>query len=140
MCAALPTFRKFFRHVAPRLIGESTYGKGRTSGRVTGGTKPSQGIGGISSRYGFPSRIGSRRDQEDEFQLNGDGGTFVMTNVEGGASKADSGSDDAGKGVWNDDDSEKAIVAGSRDIIQTTTIAVEYSMDPDSRISEQHTR
>ncbi|PKS12463.1 hypothetical protein jhhlp_000669, partial [Lomentospora prolificans] len=137
MCAALPTFRKFLRHVAPRLIGESTYGKSRTSGHASGRTGTTGPIG--HSRYAFGSRLASQsRDPNDgyaRFKTNGE--AFVMTNVEGGRVKTKG---DSGKGVlWNDDDSEKAIVAGSRDIIQTTTIAVEYSTEPEGRRSRNQT-
>ncbi|KAJ2900399.1 hypothetical protein MKZ38_002456 [Zalerion maritima] len=41
ICASIPTLRKFFRHVAPRFIGESTYDKNGRGSKSRANTKSS---------------------------------------------------------------------------------------------------
>ncbi|KAI8287583.1 hypothetical protein K4K60_012340 [Colletotrichum sp. SAR11_57] len=63
ICAALPTLRKFFRHVAPKIIGESTYAKGSKKS-VTGSTNISRmTIGGSNGRR---NRNGHPQPNEDD--------------------------------------------------------------------------
>lgn len=53
-----------------------------------------------------------------------------MTNVEATPkAPSDSGlpTDPQGETAWRDDDSEEGIVRGKGDIVQTTTITVDYS-------------
>ncbi|KXH63218.1 integral membrane protein [Colletotrichum salicis] len=117
ICASLPTLRKFFRHVAPKIIGESTYGKGKNVGGT--GSK-------ATSRMTIGSKNGTRnRAEYSQFDRDNNGEAFVMASM--GPNKpvtivtGNSESDPT-----EDDSSEKAIMRGNN-IFQTKTITVEYS-------------
>ncbi|VUC28230.1 unnamed protein product [Clonostachys rosea] len=121
MCASLPTFRKFVRHVAPKLLGESRYG---SKTKTNENSHP-------PSRTLVPNSQ-SRRDRHQYSQFDPEEGhatteTFVM----GPVSSKNKGK---GRGVldqiegWGDSDSERAIVAtppGSKGIARTTVVTVE---------------
>ncbi|OHE98498.1 integral membrane protein [Colletotrichum orchidophilum] len=118
ICAALPTIRKFFRHVAPKIIGESTYGKGtKTIGGT--GSKP-------ISRLTIGGTNGTRnRAEYSQFDREITGEAFVMANM--GTNKPVAiATGNSENDPTEDDSSEKAIVQGNN-IVQTKTITVEYS-------------
>jgi hypothetical protein len=136
--AALPTLRKFFKHVAPRMIGESygskpsrttgpSSGKPITSGHlVTIGSARSKSYGDGKYRKFGNSRTADRdRDQDSD--------DFVMHDLpHRSKSSANGGSRDLEIGKWeahvvSDDDSERAIIPPEdRAIVQTRTVVVQY--------------
>ncbi|TQN64198.1 Satratoxin biosynthesis SC1 cluster protein 4 [Colletotrichum shisoi] len=120
ICAALPTLRKFFRHVAPKIIGESTYGKGtKTMGRNGSKTVSRLTIGGTN---------GTRnRAEYSQFDLDNSAETFAMASV-APPSKQGAASTGVFEGdtTWDDDSSEKTIIRG-KNIVQTKTVTVEYT-------------
>ena len=76
ICAALPTVRKFFRHVAPRFIGEYSHDGSRSRSRTNGKSglsAPKSGniitIGGSGGGGGGGSSTGhtSRRDRHHQY-------------------------------------------------------------------------
>ncbi|SPO06289.1 related to integral membrane protein [Cephalotrichum gorgonifer] len=117
MCAAVPTLRAFLRHMAPRIIGEGTYGKAASKKNDVPG--PSRAC---SSRYGFVSK----RDPVEP------GGECIdMTAPKPGGVEGNSaeGTNSRVRGSWNDDDSERAIVVEPEEILQTAGFTGEYSTD-----------
>ncbi|WQF84422.1 hypothetical protein CDEST_09436 [Colletotrichum destructivum] len=120
ICAALPTLRKFFRHVAPKIIGESTYGKG---------TKTMGGNGSKTvSRLTIGGTNGTRnRAEYSQFDLDNSAETFAMASV---ATPSKQGAVSTGvcegDTTWDDDSSEKTIIRG-KNIVQTKTVTVEYT-------------
>lgn len=78
ICGMLPTLRKFFRCVAPKIIGESTYGKetgksganwskpgsGRSPALVTFGSLPSKGGLSHRNKHGGYAEFGSDLDAD----------------------------------------------------------------------------
>ncbi|CAM1501952.1 Fc.00g039360.m01.CDS01 [Cosmosporella sp. VM-42] len=124
ICAALPTLRKFFRHVAPKLIGESRYG---SKTKTTEGSHP-------PSRTLVPSSQ-SRRDRHQYSKFDPEEGAtheaYAMGPVTGQQDMQIMGGSSEEAVGWGDSDSEKAIVAGGskRTIVQTKTVTVQYSND-----------
>ncbi|KAF7554389.1 hypothetical protein G7046_g6842 [Stylonectria norvegica] len=125
ICAALPTLRKFFRHVAPKLIGEY--------GSRSGKSKTTEGASQPKGRTVVPSSQ-SRRDRHHYSQFDREEGqandAFIMGPVTGEHDLVIMG----GHGEemrWGDSDSQKAIVAtgAKTNIVQTKTVTVEYSED-----------
>lgn len=128
----MPTLRKFFKHVAPKLIGESRYGSktGRSSkyGKAdTAGSKP-------SVRAFVPSSQG-RRKRTNYSQFDEESGPpaedFALGPIKGvghNASTSVGNVDDAQTAGWVDSDSEKGIVGGTIKpaIVQTKTVTVQY--------------
>ncbi|KAK7449939.1 integral membrane protein [Colletotrichum acutatum] len=118
ICASLPTLRKFFRHVAPKIIGESTYGKGT---KTVGGTgsKP-------MSRTTIGGTNGTRnRAEYSQFDRDNNGEAFVMASM-GSNEPVTIATGHSEGDPAEDDSSEKAIIRGNN-IVQTKTITVEYS-------------
>ncbi|KAF4825696.1 Satratoxin biosynthesis SC1 cluster protein 4 [Colletotrichum siamense] len=118
ICAALPTLRKFFRHVAPKIIGESTYAKGSKKS-VTGSTTISRmTIGGSNGRR---NRNGHPQPNED------DGEAFDMER--GGGDHSASRTTPAYKDTpsYHDDVFAEQAINLSNAIIQTRTVTVEVS-------------
>ncbi|KXH25986.1 integral membrane protein [Colletotrichum nymphaeae SA-01] len=118
ICASLPTLRKFFRHVAPKIIGESTYGKGT---KTVGGTgsKP-------MSRMTIGGTNGTRnRAEYSQFDRDNNGEAFVMASM-GPNKPVTIATGHSESDPTEDDSSEKAIMRGNN-IVQTKTITVEYS-------------
>ncbi|KAK1622227.1 integral membrane protein [Colletotrichum phormii] len=117
ICASLPTLRKFFRHVAPKIIGESTYGKGKTVGGT--GSKP-------MSRMTIGGTNGTRnRAEYSQFDRDNNGEAFVMASM-GPNKPVTIATGNSENDPTEDDSSEKAIMRGNN-IVQTKTITVEYS-------------
>ncbi|CAH0050885.1 unnamed protein product [Clonostachys solani] len=120
MCASLPTFRKFIRHVAPKLLGESRYG---SKTKTNENSHP-------PSRTLVPNSQ-SRRDRHQYSQFDPEEGhvtteTFVMGPVSSKNKGKGRGPDQIDG--WADSDSERAIVAtppGSNGIARTTVVTVE---------------
>ncbi|KAJ4327041.1 hypothetical protein N0V84_002540 [Fusarium piperis] len=127
-CASMPTLRKFFKHVAPKLIGESRYGsKTGKSGKSGDNSKP-------PTRTLVPTSQ-SRRDRHQYSQFDAEGGQrpeeFVLGPIKGRADpKVTAGHGDDHVG-WGDSDSEKGMVVGTSKpaIVQTKTVTVEYTND-----------
>lgn len=131
----MPTLRKFFKHVAPKLIGESRYGS--KTGRSSKYGKPDTAASKHSIRgtFGPPSSQNRRKrtnysqfDQEnsppaDEFVMGPVKG--VRHNVSASVGNHDDTQTAAG---WGDSDSEKGIVEGTIKpaIMQTKTVTVQY--------------
>ncbi|GKT98067.1 integral membrane protein [Fusarium langsethiae] len=126
-CATMPTLRKFFKHVAPKLIGESRYGS-KTGRSSKYGKSDTAGSKLTSSSHGRRKRTNySQFDQERGSPT----GNFVMGPIKGvrhetGTSVGNR--DDTETAGWMDSDSEKGIVTGSvrPAIIQTKTVTVQY--------------
>lgn len=91
ICGMLPTLRKFFRHVAPKIIGESTYARGQSSKSGGGHYKSSNSspplvtFGSIPSSYqgghGHHHR-GYAKFDEYAFALETIGGTTMCPPAE----------------------------------------------------------
>ncbi|KAJ4048882.1 hypothetical protein ACKRZS_010157 [Fusarium odoratissimum] len=124
----MPTLRKFFKHVAPKLIGESRYGSktGKSSkyGKPDTGSKP-------PSRPFAPSSQG-RRDRTQYSQFDGDENpmpdNFALGPINGRVGHNTSVGQSEEVTGWIDSDSEKGIVGGTIKpaIVQTKTVTVEY--------------
>ncbi|OLN96264.1 hypothetical protein CCHL11_04418 [Colletotrichum chlorophyti] len=116
ICAALPTLRRFFRDVVPKIIGESTYGKASKKSGTGSKAMSRLTIGGTNA---------TRHCKEySQFNDNNSSEAFSMSNI--GPSRAVITGLKGEDVAWNgDDSSEKAIVHGNT-IVQTTTITVEY--------------
>ncbi|KAH8661044.1 hypothetical protein BGZ61DRAFT_464570 [Ilyonectria robusta] len=141
VCAALPTLRKFLKHVAPKLIGESAYARGTKPTGDSAGTGPPSGlrtIGMISTSKASKMK----RSQYSQFDTEDDGpspdqrqsdsyimSTYPATSYPSAAMTTEASSRWNGEeGVWGDDGSEKAIVKDNMAVIlQTKTVTVEYS-------------
>ncbi|KAF4974674.1 hypothetical protein FZEAL_8445 [Fusarium zealandicum] len=126
-CATMPTLRKFFKHVAPKLIGESRYGsKTGKSGKSGDNSKPptrnlvpdSQ-----SRRHRHQYSQFDPEEGQDGFALGPVKGRADLTTITGGNSEDHIG--------WGDSDSEKGIVDGTNKpaIVQRKTVTVEYTHD-----------
>ncbi|KAM5346656.1 hypothetical protein ACJ41O_009661 [Fusarium nematophilum] len=125
-CATMPTLRKFFKHVAPKLIGESRYGsKTGKSGKSGDNSKPPTRTLGPSSQ--------SRRDRHQYSQFDPEEGRegFALGPMTGRADLKISGGNSDDHVGWGDSDSERAIVDGTSKpaIVQTKTVTVEYTND-----------
>jgi hypothetical protein len=128
MCASLPTLRMFFRHFAPKLLGESYGSKTKTKDN----SQP------ISRTLAAASASQTRRDRTLYSQFDREEGvtteTYVMGPVKGKHSRRDRSSieDAVGSG---DDGSEKAIVVGSnnKEILQTTVFTIDVEHRPTDR-------
>lgn len=130
ICASLPTLRKFLKHVAPKLVGESIYGRS-SKGATGGGTAPPSALRTIGSVTA--SGVGKKqRNQYSQFDFADDasqhGGRnecIVMSRYSSGGVE-----DNHEDRVWADDGSERAIVKeGGKEIgkiIRTKTVTVEY--------------
>uniref|UniRef100_A0A8H7N5M0 Rhodopsin domain-containing protein n=1 Tax=Bionectria ochroleuca TaxID=29856 RepID=A0A8H7N5M0_BIOOC len=128
MCASLPTLRRFFKHVAPKLLGTSRYG---TKTKTNENTHP-------PSRTFIP-KSQSRRDRTQYSQFDAEEGgiatdTYIMGAVKGTSNNTITAGEPGDTGGWGDTDSEKAMVAGGSPkvaILQTTvvTVDVEYAED-----------
>jgi hypothetical protein len=128
----MPTLRKFFKHVAPKLIGESRYGSktGRSSkyGKAdTAGSRPSM--------RAFPPSSQNRRNRTNYSQFDEESNPpaedFAMGPIKGvghNASTSVGNVDETQAAGWMDSDSEKGIVAGTVKpaIMQTKTVTVQY--------------
>ncbi|KAK1704547.1 integral membrane protein [Colletotrichum lupini] len=118
ICASLPTLRKFFRHVAPKIIGESTYGKGTKTVGGTGSKPISRmTIGGTNETR--------NRAEYSQFDRDNNGEAFVMASM-GSNNPVTIATSHTEGDPTEDDSSEKAIMRGNN-IVQTKTITVEYS-------------
>ncbi|WAO86599.1 Hypothetical protein NCS54_00387900 [Fusarium falciforme] len=127
-CASMPTLRKFFKHVAPKLIGESRYGsKTGKSGKSGENSKP-------PTRTLVPTSQ-SRRDRHQYSQFDAGEGQgseeFVLGPIKGRADPRVTAGHSEDHVGWGDSDSEKGIVDGTSKpaIVQTTTVTVEYTND-----------
>lgn len=83
ICGSLPTLRKFFRHVAPKIIGESTYGGHRSRSKGSHSRKPwtksSSKLGAAPDLVTFGSlpvnghrayaKFGGRSGKDDDYIL-----------------------------------------------------------------------
>lgn len=128
MCASLPTLRRFFKHVAPKLLGTSRYG---TKTKTNENTHP-------PSRTFIP-KSQSRRDRTQYSQFDAEEGgiatdTYIMGAVKGTSNNTITAGEPGDTGGWGDTDSEKAMVTGGSPkvaILQTTvvTVDVEYAED-----------
>ncbi|KAH8178914.1 integral membrane protein [Sarocladium implicatum] len=152
ICAALPTVRKFFRHVAPRFIGEysrnGTTSRSRTNAKSGLSALKSGNIvtigGSGSGGGGNNSSHASRRDRhqysqfDDDVNSNSAGSVEEIALVSAGkgfhreqrVSGGRTQREEVGvaHGGWVDSDSDKAIVMSPKgSIVQTTSITVEYS-------------
>lgn len=136
MCAALPTLRKFLKHFAPKLIGESYGGSSKATGPANGTGGINSGLRTIGGTGGNATR--TKRSQYSQFD-DGEGsdtaGGFILQPYPEGsstsaavASESTSRWQDSDDGVWPDNDSEKAIVKNESGIIvQTKSVTVEYT-------------
>ncbi|KAM0243311.1 hypothetical protein ACHAPO_000156, partial [Fusarium lateritium] len=127
MCATMPTLRKFFKHVAPKLIGESRYGSktGRSSkyGKSeTVGSKLAPSSQGRRKRTNY-SQFDEGRDSPAEDFIMG-----PMKGVRHETRTSVGNADDTQAAGWMDSDSEKGIVGGTIKpaILQTKTVTVQY--------------
>ncbi|KAF5657790.1 integral membrane protein [Fusarium heterosporum] len=113
-CATMPTLRKFFKHVAPKLIGESRYGSktgksGKSSkyGQPDSSSKPSVLVSASQSRR--------KRTQYSQFddEENGMPDEFTLAPIKGMGHNATTsvGHIDENVTGWQDNDSERGIVA-----------------------------
>lgn len=141
ICGMLPTLRKFFRHVAPRIIGESTYGKPNSR-------MPSLGGGGGGGGGGCGVALGSLppegvnddkfgRDHHEEYALDVDEGHDARTAIKkghvdvrivGGCHRRDA---DGRRRRSQDsvDSSESQVpMVSEHGIMTTTRISVSYSL------------
>ncbi|KAH6894369.1 hypothetical protein B0T10DRAFT_603872 [Thelonectria olida] len=119
ICASTPTLRKFFKHMAPKLIGESRYGsKTRTN---TNSKTPSRTFGPSSTSRSRRSRLNYSQFDVEE----GEGSdTITLGPIMGRNDLKIMGGQNL-----SDSDSERAINPGgtnSKAIVQTTTVTVEY--------------
>ncbi|KAH6956796.1 hypothetical protein DER45DRAFT_595518 [Fusarium avenaceum] len=132
-CATMPTLRKFFKHVAPKLIGESRYGSktgksGKSSkyGKPDTGSKPSsRGIVPGSQHRRNRTKY-SQFDEEEQMPMPDE---FALAPIKGvGHNNTVVGHSDEHVLGWMDSDSEKGIVEGTIKpaIVQTKTVTVEY--------------
>lgn len=122
----MPTLRKFFKHVAPKLIGESRYGS-KTGKSGDNSKLPSRTVVTTSQ---------SRRHRHRYSQFDAEEGQraeeFALGPIKGRAdprvTAGHHGDDHLG---WGDSDSEKGIVEGTSKpaIVQTKTVTVEYTND-----------
>ncbi|KAF4999555.1 hypothetical protein FDECE_11476 [Fusarium decemcellulare] len=133
-CATMPTLRKFFKHVAPKLIGESRYGS-KTPNYGNYGKSAKSGDGSKPPTRAIVPTSQSRRDRHQYSQFDPDEGlsseAYAMGPIAGRVDhKISAGQSDEHVG-WGDSDSEKGIVDGSTKpaIVQTTTVTVEYTND-----------
>ncbi|KAL0938517.1 uncharacterized protein CTRU02_205127 [Colletotrichum truncatum] len=118
MCAAFPTLRKFFRHIAPKVIGESTYGKESKRG----------GTGSVPiSRLTIGTNATRNRNEYSQFDRDNSGETFVMSRVGPSKLSETSASSCENDATWNGDDSSEKAIIRSNTIVQTKTVTVEYS-------------
>ncbi|KAM0277695.1 hypothetical protein ACHAQH_005638 [Verticillium albo-atrum] len=129
VCAALPTLRKFLKHVAPRLIGESTYGrnsKGKSGG--ANGTHPPSAlvtIGSVTTSAGMGKKGRRQYSQFDDAEaspVHGQNECIVMAGYPSQVVMDENGEER----VWADDGSERAMMKDSARIVQTSTVTVEY--------------
>ncbi|KAI1069437.1 hypothetical protein LB507_008862 [Fusarium sp. FIESC RH6] len=134
-CATMPTLRKFFKHVAPKLIGESRYGS--KTGRSSKYGKPDTAASKHSIRGTFgPPSSQNRRKRTNYSQFDEENSPpadeFVMGPVKGvghNVSASVGNHDDTQTAAgWGDSDSEKGIVEGTIKpaIMQTKTVTVQY--------------
>ncbi|CAJ0547958.1 Ff.00g047120.m01.CDS01 [Fusarium sp. VM40] len=131
-CATMPTLRKFFKHVAPKLIGESRYGSktgksGKSSkyGKPDTGSKPSsRGIVPGSQHRRNRTKY-SQFDEEEQMPMPDE---FALSPIKGVGHNTVVGHSDEHVLGWMDSDSEKGIVEGTIKpaIVQTKTVTVEY--------------
>ena len=126
ICGALPTLRKFFKHVAPRIIGESAYAAGSKN------TPTNKDTG--SASLAIRSNPGPRgaRNAYSEFDREGSE-TYIMTSIETSKGKdVLNTSDSVGERSWADNESlsgsEKGTTKGlNGGVVRTNTITVEWS-------------
>lgn len=115
--------RKFLKHVAHDLIGESAYGAGTNrSANSKNPTLVTYGSKGTGSRLDRSAHRYTEFDVEENMAAAND---IKMDTYAGnhrqGVATASAGDDERS---WVDDDSAKAIVK-SKQIMQTTTVTVE---------------
>ncbi|KAH8729502.1 hypothetical protein BGZ61DRAFT_415271 [Ilyonectria robusta] len=121
-CASTPTLKKFFKHIAPKIIGESRYG---SKTRTTENSQP-------PSRTLVPSSQ-SRRDRNNYSQFDPEeravNDAYLMGPVTGRQDLKIMGGHGEEAVGWGDTDSEKGIVQAPprKAILQTTTVTVEYT-------------
>jgi len=105
ICSSLPTLRLFFRHVAPRFIGE--HGGGNSNSQSWRNHPGLQTISNKRKNLSSNLTYGRMGDGDDDLEMNT---TWVVSQ------KRDESAD-------NDESSEKAI-------LQTKTTTLEYSVKP----------
>ncbi|KAF7554020.1 hypothetical protein G7Z17_g3227 [Cylindrodendrum hubeiense] len=121
-CASTPTLKKFFKHVAPKIIGESRYGSKTRTNEIS--QPPSRAI--------VPSSQ-SRRDRNNYSQFDPEeragNDAYIMGPVTGRQDLRIMGGHAEEAVGWGDTDSEKGIVEAppNKSILQTTTVTVEYT-------------
>jgi hypothetical protein len=127
----MPTLRKFFKHVAPKLIGESRYGsKSGKSGKSSKYGKPE--ISSKPSSRGFVPGSQHRRNRTKYSQFDDEQmpvpDEFALAPIKGVGHNTVVGHSDENVMGWMDNDSEKGIVEGTIKpaIVQTKTVTVEY--------------
>ncbi|SPJ72475.1 related to integral membrane protein [Fusarium torulosum] len=127
-CATMPTLRKFFKHVAPKLIGESRYGS--KSGKSSKYGKPE--ISSKPSSRGLVPGSQHRRNRTNYSQFDDEQmpvpDEFALAPIKGVGHNTVVGHSDENVMGWMDSDSEKGIVEGTIKpaIVQTKTVTVEY--------------
>ncbi|KAF4972287.1 hypothetical protein FSARC_1123 [Fusarium sarcochroum] len=132
-CATMPTLRKFFKHVAPKLIGESRYGS-KSGKSKYGNSKYGQPDNSKHASRPFAPSSQGRRDRTQYSQFDPeedmpDGFALVPIKARVGHNTSVGHSED--NAGWVDSDSEKGIVAGTVKpaIMQTKTVTVEYERE-----------
>lgn len=131
VCAALPTLRKFFKHIAPNLIGESRYGRSSKATNNVASTGPQKALRTIGSKT---TSALSKRNQYSQFDDADDGSNhgpnecIIMSDYASSPKVADGGMSqwNGEERIWADDGSEKAIVKDNVRILRTDTVTVEY--------------
>ncbi|KAI9172755.1 integral membrane protein [Paramyrothecium foliicola] len=135
VCAALPTLRKFFKHIAPNLIGESRYGRSSKATNDVAGTGPQMGLrtigtkttSGLSKRNHY-----SQFDDADDGSNLGPSECIIMSDFTSSPKTVEETTSqwNGEERVWEDDGSEKAIVKDNVRILRTDTVTVEYHKNP----------
>jgi hypothetical protein len=130
ICTALPTLKKFLKHIAPNLLGESNYGRSsKATNDPAGGARKSLRTIGTN-----PTSAVSKRNHYSQFDIaeddstNGQAGGIIMSDYLASAAVGEESSSqwNGEERVWEDDGSEKAIVKDDVRILRTDTITVEY--------------
>ncbi|RYP59036.1 hypothetical protein DL769_008708 [Monosporascus sp. CRB-8-3] len=113
ICGSMPTLRRFCRHVAPRFFGDSQSGPSAEHG-------PSSS-GGRASNVNIARKARNQYEKfSDSSELYAMSGRGRCKNQRGMTVQIATG-----RGSGDDDRSDKAIVENTQ-IVQTTTVTVEY--------------
>ncbi|KAM5357849.1 hypothetical protein ACJZ2D_015859 [Fusarium nematophilum] len=119
-CASVPTLKKFLRHVAPKIIGESRYG---SKTRTNEHSEPPSRVIVPSSQSRRDRNNYSRFDPEEETAND----AYIMGHITGRQDVEVTGGHREDHVGWGDtDDSEAEIVNTSpNEVLKTTTVSVE---------------